>query len=68
MSFSSTISPETACETLRIGCEIQVLDRCADGVQGLGRRLFFAQLRMQLIELPDLAVGSPNLVAAPGVA
>ena len=50
------------------GREVQVFDRRPDRAGRPGRRLFLAQVRMQLIELPHLAVGAPAQIAVAGVA
>ena len=68
ISFSKTISPETACETLITVAR----SRCSTGATivlvGSGSRLFLSEVRIQLVELPHLAIGAPTEIAVPGVA
>ena len=47
--------------------EVQVLDRRRDRAHRPARRLVLPEVRMALIELPHLAVGSPHHVTAPRV-
>ena len=67
ISFSSTISPETACDTLITVAR----SRCSTGVPivlaGAGRWLCPLEVRIQLVELPHLAVGAPAQIAVAGV-
>ena len=67
ISFSRTISPETACDTLITVAR----SRCSTGAPivlvGAGRWLFLAEVRIQLVELPHLAIGSPAQIAVAGV-
>ena len=49
------------------GREIQVLDRCRDRARRTRDPLILPQVRMQLIELAHLPVGSPAQIAVPGV-
>ena len=66
ISFSSTISPESACETSIIVAR----SSCSTGASivpvGPGRVLVLSQPRMELVELPHLSVGSPADVAVAG--
>src|SRR6266478_3234251 len=48
-------------------CELQVFDRRADRAARVGRRLFLAEVWIELVELPHFAVGSPAQVALAGV-
>jgi len=67
ISFSRTISPATACDTLMTVAR----SRCSTGVTNRAGRtrdpLFLPQVWMQLIELAHLPVGSPAQIAVPGV-
>ena len=45
------------------GREVEVFDRRRDRARRTGRRLFLSEMRIELIELPHLAVGSPTQVA-----
>ena len=47
--------------------EIEMFDRRPDRARRTGRRLFLAEMRIELIELPHLAVGSPAQIAVAGV-
>src|SRR5262249_29206250 len=51
---------------LEDGCEVEVFDGRADRAPGARHRLLFPELRMELIELPYLAIGSPPQVAVAG--
>ena len=45
-----------------------MFDRCFDGARWTRRALLLPQPRMELIELPHLAVGAPTQIAGPGLA
>src|ERR1700736_4177987 len=47
--------------------EVKMFDRCRDPSRLTWRRQFPPQIRVQRIELPQLAVGPPPRVAIPGV-
>ena len=49
------------------GREVEVFDRRRDRARRAGRRLFRPKVRIQLLELPHLAIGSPTQVAVAGV-
>src|SRR5229473_3139447 len=66
MRFSRTISGQRL-RDLEDRCELQVFDRRADRAARVGRRLFLAEVRIELVELPHFAVGSPAQVALAGV-
>ena len=67
ISLSSTISPETACDTLITVAR----SRCSTGAPivpvGAGARLFLPEVWIHLVELPHLAVGAPTQIAVAGV-
>ncbi len=50
------------------GREVEMFDRRADRAGRPGRRLFRPELRIQLLELPHLAVGAPAEIAVAGIA
>ena len=50
------------------GREVEVFDRRSDRARRAGRWLLPPQVRIQLVELPHLAVGSPAQIAVAGVA
>src|SRR6516165_8959787 len=47
--------------------EVKMFDRCRDPSRRTWRRQFPPQMRVQLIELPHLAVGPPTQITIPGV-
>ena len=50
------------------GREIEVFDRCADRARRSSGGLFRPQVRVELIELPDLAICAPAEIAVTGIA
>ena len=50
------------------GREVEVFDRRPDRARRPGRWLFLPEVRIELIELPHLPIGSPTQVAVAGVA
>src|SRR6516165_10555924 len=47
--------------------EVKMFDRCRDRSRRTWRRQFAPQIRVQLIELPHLAIGPPTQITVPGV-
>src|SRR5215468_3834550 len=47
--------------------EVKMFDRCRDRSRRTWRRQFAPQIRVQLIELPHLAIGPPTQITIPGV-
>ena len=67
ISFSSTISPETACDTLITVARSRCSTGVADRARRAGHGLFRPEVRIHLLELPHLAVGAPAQIAVAGV-
>src|ERR1700722_767616 len=49
------------------GSQIQVFDRGPNGARRTGYGLFLPELRIQLVEMPDLTDGSPADIAVSGI-
>src|SRR5262249_49785008 len=54
-------------EDLEHGCQIKMLDRCLDGPGRIAAQIVPSEVRVQLLQLPYFAVGSPCQITGPGL-